>query len=329
VAPGETVTATRRTRPPADKTVPVVQIGRIDPRSSEPGLLAELAPEFSLDGGGRAVFQTAGGPSETGWYQSAMTAEQAQSFLGRLVDDIGVLRLAEQWGTQEAVDLGRDDAGNPRGPAALGVIYVHTADGEGRLVLTPDVLASPEPALQRLTALLIALENWKSAVRQPIPPEVVPLVAENLGFWTDVQAPWTPDKVVAWGTEASPPLPRVPVAAWPLDVDPGTLFPGQEGEPADYAVLSAEDAAALLAAQAAAGLDPDYPLWRAAGSQKTYLIGLRVTPDGGNHIWAPYRFGAAAAPTPATEGGTAAANTPVPGSAGGRAPAAPSATAKP
>jgi hypothetical protein len=322
------MTTTGQAQLPRDKAAPIVQIARIEPRASEPGLLAEMAPEFSLNADGVAVFQALQGPSKTNWYQTAITTEQAQKFLSLLVDEIGVLRLAEGRGVKDAVDLSRDAAGNPRGPEALGVVYVRTADKEGRLVLTAADLASTDPGIQRLTALLIALENWKSGVSRTIPPEVVPLVTQNLGWWSDLRQEWTPQTVVAWGTKAGSPVPRAAVAKWPLKVDPGTLFQAAAGESPDFAVFGGEDAAALLQAQIDAGLDPEYPLWRFPGSDQVYVIGLRANPPGGNHEWVPYRFAAApaAATAASTTGGPATA---VPGSASGRPTAVATATAKP
>jgi hypothetical protein len=159
-----------------------------------------------------------------------------------------------------------------------------------------------------------------------IDPALAQIVAANLGFWNDIRAPWSPDQVIALGTLAPDPAPRVAVATWPLAKSPRELFTAAAGAQPDFAVFGGADAQALLDAQKAAGLDPSFPLWRDPADNQRYLIGLRMNPTGGNHIWVPYRLGAAAAGTVGTPG-TPGTPTAVPGSALGRPSPTPAATA--
>jgi hypothetical protein len=314
--PGSTVPPGARSQLPKDTSAPVVQIARIEPRASEPGLLADLTPDFAVNADGFGHFQALGGPSDNDWYQTRLTPEQVQRFVSLLVDEIGVLRLAKQREADTAYNLGKDAAGNPLGPAALGVIYVRTADQEGRLVLTEADLSNPaNPSIQRLVALLVALENWKNAVRAPVDPGVAQIVGDNLGWWNDLRQPWSPTTLVALGTHAPADAPRVPVADWPLKASPKDLFEGAAGSEPDFALFTGNDVGVLLSAQREAGLDPNYPMWRDPTDQQQYVIGLRVNPPGGNHVWVPTVSGGGTAATSATPGGPATA---VSGSAASR-----------
>lgn len=314
--PGSTMPAGSRSRLPKDASAPVVQIARVEPRASSPGTLADLMPDFALSADGLGVFQALGGPSDNDWYQTRLSAEQVQRFVSLLVDEIGVLRLAAERESDATYNLSTDAAGNPLGPKALGVIYVRTADQEGRLVLTDTDLANTtNPSIQRLVALLLALDNWKAAVRMPVDPAVAQIVGDNLGWWNDIRQPWTPELVVALGTRAPEGATNAPVANWPLKASLKELFQAEAGGEPDFALFTGNDVATLLNAQRAAGLDPQNPLWRDPSDRQLYIVGLRVNPPGGNHIWVPTMSGGSGAAAVATPGGPATA---VSGSAASR-----------
>lgn len=284
-------------RLPADAEQPVVQIARVEPHETHAGLLADLAPDFALQAGGGGVFREFGGENATDWYQTALNADQVAAFVGLLLDDLGVLEMAEKRASLPVYDMERSAGGAPNVPAALGVIYVRDESREGRLVLTQEELAAPADAqIQRLVSTLVALGVWQTGVRRTFSPGEAQILSQDLGWWSDLRQPWTPAQIVAFG--APYPIPAAggipPQAAWPLEVPLAELFRGSAagGKPG-MRVFTGQDAQTLLAVQAAAGLNRSTPLWYDAGdpARSLYVVALRVNPPGGNHITAPVRFG--------------------------------------
>jgi hypothetical protein len=295
--------ADAETRLPSPDDV-VVQLARIEPVAWEPELLADMAPHFSVQGSGFAVFRQKGGPSATDWYQSVITGTGTLDLLKLLVDDIDVPGIARRRGVPEVkFEIGPD--AKPAGTGVLGVVYVRSADDEALLVVPEQEMENPKPddpdaeRLRRLHRLVMAIEIWKDGVsRGTMPEELRPYLAQAMGFWTDVQAPYTPVSATAYGTAARSGIPSdAPVARWSFADEQGIVVPIESVVKAPYGEdptefeLEGDNLARLL--QEARRRDSEAlasgkslfwgPLWREDGKPKRYLIGIAVEAPGGNH----------------------------------------------
>jgi len=280
---------------PLEPDAPIVQIARIGHSPWEPAILAQMSPHFSLQAKGFAVFQAGGGESREGWYQTALSSDQALGFVRLLVDEIGVLELARRRPAPTPA-FATDREGRPVGAKAYGVLYVRTAEEEGRLVLTQEEIEAPTGAdaarIDRLRDLLLALELWKSGVWRPFTPEQAGAIAAHLGWWTDLRAPYSPESAVAFGSLARARVPReAPVAIWPLEASLAETFDVPYGQtPAEVVLSEPENVVAVLTA--AHDPPPAHwgPHWRDADGQTRHLVGIRPAVPGSNQTTLDYTF---------------------------------------
>ncbi|MFN2115913.1 MAG: hypothetical protein ACK2T6_09360 [Anaerolineae bacterium] len=295
---------------PADPDAVVVQLARIEPSAWEPEILEEMGPHFSVQAGGFAVFSHVAGESDTGWYQSVITGTGTADLLALLMDEIDVLGIAARRGEPEArYRMGVD--GEPEETGVLGVIYVRSADREGRLVIPEEDMESPAPddpdaaRLTRLHRLVKAVEVWKNGVARDFTPDEKAVLADSLGFWSDLQEPYTPQSAEAYGTASRSRVPSdAPVALWPLQNEDGTPRPIGElvkagyGETPSQFTLEERDLAPTLNAAherdvmtVLEGYSGFWgPIWRESGSPDKYLIGLRVGVPGGTKTAIDYEY---------------------------------------
>jgi hypothetical protein len=301
-----TLTPTGETRLPAEPDTVVVQLARIEPSPWEPDILAHMAPHFSLQASGYGVFRYVGGPSEWGWYQTVITPTDTLDFLKLLMDDIDVLDLAKRHGVGKVhFETGKD--GKAAGSGVIGVIYVRSADREGRLVIAEKDMESPDPAdpdaarLKKLHEVVKWIEIWKTVVERPFTPDYVALGDSILTWWTDKAFPYTPTSAVAFGTGGrSRVAGDAPIADWPLEKPLSDVVKASYGDKPDEIRLEGSDLAAVLAGDNARerarlgafaeGQKFWGPLWRDKGEAARYLVGVRAAVPGSNHVVIAYEY---------------------------------------
>ena len=291
-------------RLPADGNAAIIQLARIEPSPWEPAIKAQMVPHFSLQASGVGRFSTDSGPSEDGWYQTAITPHDAERFLQRLVDDVGVLELAAARGEEPVRFETPPDGETPLcpgsdQPAATGVVYVKTADREGSLVFSQCELIDPTgpeaDQLIELQQVLSLVQLWKRGVDTDLPPETITATQTLLGWWSDLRQPYTPASVVAFGTRARGDIPADALrVAWPLSSALTETFDADFGATPVEARFEPPDSVALIrGARGAFGttLGPRFwgPLWE-DGSGEDFLIGLRPSVPGGNRVVIDYEF---------------------------------------
>ncbi len=291
-------------RLPADGEAAIVQLARIEPSPWEPAIAAQMVPHFSLLANGRGYFAAPGGESEDGWYQTAITPADAEGFLQRFVDEIGVLEMAAAQGEPETHFETPSDGQAPRCEdsdqvAAVGVIYVKSDQREGRFVFSQCDLISPSgPNAQQLLELqqvLTLVQFWKQGVFAEFSSEEITATRSLLGWWSDLQQPYTPDSAVGFGTRARGQIPDdAPIASWPLDVPLSEAFDADYGAAPVEVLFSAPDHVALLrTARTSLGSPwgPRFwgPLWQ-DGRGDPYFVGIRPSVPGGNHVVLDYTY---------------------------------------
>jgi len=310
---------------PADPEAVIVQLARIEHSAWEPAIKGQMAPHFSLQANGFAVFQSAFGESLDGWYQSAILPHEAEALLRTLVDDIGVLELAASR-PEEPLAFTFDAEGEPEGCGAYGVIFVQSAQRKGRLVISECELEAPEgpdaEALTELNEVVNVLESWKNIVdhaalapppteeagsRRPtadlsdVPPEGLPDAFRSLiGFYSPIRQPYTPDSVVAFGTRARSSIPSDALrVTWPITPLLGMAFDADYGaDPAELRLVPPDSTAVLreeLIFHRARPASFWGPLWEdpegAAGSDDLlYSVGVRPSVPGGNEVILDYAY---------------------------------------
>lgn len=308
---------------PGDPDAVIVQLARIEHSAWEPAIKGQMAPHFSLQARGFAVFQSPYGDSLDGWYQSVMTPTEAEALLRVLVDDVGVLELAASR-PERPLAFGFDAEGQPEGCDAYGVVFVRSAQRSGRLVVSECELESPEGAdaerLRKLYEVVNLLEAWKNIVdhaalappteeasRRPsadvsaIPAADLPDAFRSLlGFYSPIREPYTPDSVVAFGTRARSSIPADALrATWPITPLLATAFDADYGaspvelrlEPPDSTAVLREDLAFHRARPASFW----GPLWvDAAGYPSSdgtlYSVGVRPSVPGSNEVVLEYEY---------------------------------------
>lgn len=267
---------------------PVVQFARIENLPWEPEILAQMSPNFSMQANGYTVYRHDGGSSADGWYQTVVTPTLVLDYVQRLVDEVKVLEMAEALPEPELrFETALD--GSPVGPEAYGIIYVKTADGEGRLILTQDQIENPSGPyadnLKRLGDMIRALEFWRANTEGFPSPEQRMAVEATQGWWVDRREPYSPSGALAFGTRGrgwNPP--EATEASWPLAVPLGEAFDAAFGEPPVEAVIAAEDTPAVL--RSAKARPPSFwgPIWRAPSGGEPYLVGIRPAIPGSNEV---------------------------------------------
>jgi hypothetical protein len=263
-----------------------------------------MVPHFSLQANGRGFFTADGGPSEDGWYQTAIVPADAERFLQRLVDGVGILDLAAERGEDAVSFETPPDGAAPTCPgsdqiAATGVIYVKTAEREGRLVFSQCDLVNPSgpdaAQLLELQQVLNLIQLWKQGVYREFDSQSITATRSLLGWWSDIQAPYTPDSVVAYGTRARGGIPAdARTATWPLDIPLVEAFDADYGASPVERRYEAPDSVGLIReARSALGstFGPRFwgPLWQ-DGTGASYFVGLRPSIPGGNHVVIDYEY---------------------------------------
>lgn len=279
---------------PASPETVVVQVGHIRHSPWEPVLLAQMAPEFSLQASGFVIFAADGGPSADGWYQSMLPPQSVERFLHVLVEEVGIHRLAARY-TGKEVRFRSNAAGEALGERELVVVYVNCNRGAARLVLDAEQLREPladeEPQLARLASLLAALNDWRTAAVTPLPATRVESATAALGWWMASALPYTPDTIVLSGTLAAPfTPPQAPTLDWPLEEPLANLVAVPFGsEPAEVS-LSGEKA--VLVWRRSREAPPSFwgPLWRDASGGQRYLVAARIAPPESNHLRLAYDY---------------------------------------
>ncbi len=279
---------------PADPHTVVFQTARIRHSPWEPQILAQMVPGFSLQASGFGVFPYAGGPGVDGWYQTALSTGDALRFVRLMVDEIGVLELAEQRPTPDIVFSTNAD-GSAGATEAVIVVYVRTAEGSGRLFLEPQELDSPTgPGAERIDRLgrtLRALELWKSGVTFELTPEQVTSLSLTLGWTSNIREPYSPDEAVAFGTRARVNVPdSAPSVVWPLPVEAAASFDVPFGLAPRELVLRGDDAVSVIRADQQRQASFWGPLWSDPGRQQKTLVGIRPGTPGTNHVVVDYEY---------------------------------------
>jgi len=308
---------------PADPDAVIVQLARIEHSAWEPAIKGQMAPHFSLQARGFAVFQSPYGESLDGWYQSVMTPAEAEAFLRVLIDDVGVLELAASR-PEAPLDFGFDAEGELEGCDAYGVVFVRSAQRSGRLVVSECELESPEGAdaerLRKLFEVVNLLEAWKNIVdhaalappteeanRRPsadvsaIPASDLPAAFRALlGFYSPIRQPYSPDSVVAFGTRARSSIPADALrATWPITPPLATAFDADYGaDPVELRLTPPDSTAVLREELAFHRVRPASfwgPLWiDAAGGASSdgtlYSVGVRPSVPGSNEVVLDYAY---------------------------------------
>jgi hypothetical protein len=282
-------------RLPADPEAVVVQVGRVHHSPWEPAILAQMRPDFSLQSSGYGVFTQEGGPSVDGWYQTALSPVDTLNFVKLLVDDVGILDLAQRRGEPKLNFTTKVD-GSPGDTTGVVVVYVKTAGQEARLVIPEAELANPTGPdavkIEKLGSVLTALELWQSGVGRTYTPEEAAAIARNLGWWTDTRQPYSPDIAVAFGTNDLVTAPAdAPAAAWPLETTRlGEAFDVPFGKTPSELALKDADAVAVVRADGSRPASFWGPLWTNKPDSRDYLVGVRVAPPGSNHMVLDYSY---------------------------------------
>lgn len=271
----------------------ILQFARIEPRSNEAALAAELRPNFSMRAGGHVVYAFSDEYSRDDWYQTVITPTLGEALVRKLWDEVGIAELAEKLAPPKlAYSVAAD--GSVTGPGPLGVIYVKSSKGEARLVISQSDLENPGEGpyaerLRNLHNIIRALEYWRRDTASPASPEIKQLVLFTLGWWQDRRDAWGPDKVTAFGTTADEGA-SAAALAWPLD-EPSLAkvvkaTAGAKPTRFDLSGQAAADAWRLSLDRG--GDDDSAPLWREG--EKTYLVALRPEVPGSNEVVVDYSF---------------------------------------
>lgn len=288
---------------PAAGEAPVLQLARIEHSAWEPEILAQMTPHLSLQANGFLVFSSPYGGSEDGWYQTVITPQETEALLRIFMDEIGVLELAESRGEPPIVFETAAD-GEPEGCEAYGVIYVRSAEREGRLLISECEVEDAEgPEADRLRKLLETvnlLERWKNvADHERLTEDQQTAFRSLLGFYSAVRQPYTPDSAVAYGVAAREDTPEDALSAvWPLEIGlDETDFPGRYGRAPAELLLEPPDSTALLREGLVfESVTPRSfwgPLFRgrdAEGEELRYLVGVRPAVPGSNHVVVDYEY---------------------------------------
>jgi hypothetical protein len=253
-----------------------------------------MTPGFSLEAGGRAVYQYPGGPAHLGWYESELSEEDALAFVQVLINEAGVLDLARSRPEPTIVFQSMDD-GSAMGVETAHVIYVRTAEDEGRLVLTDADLEDPEgpesERIERLKLVLQALDLWKSGIEREYNSDELEAIRREMGWWSDSREPFQPDSAVALATMARSSTPdEAPFATWPLEVPLDDSITARFGTPPNELLVEGEDVFSLI--EASSEREPSIlgPLWRSSPDGEAYLVGVRAVPPGVNHVVIDYEY---------------------------------------
>jgi hypothetical protein len=280
---------------PADLSEPIIQFARIEPGPWEPEILAQMHPNFSLQGNGYAVYRYDGGSSIDGWYQTIVTPTLALDLLQHLVEEIDVADLAETLDQPELrFEMGLD--GKPVGMGAIGIIYVNSSQGSTKLVISEEDLEQPKGdtagRVKQLHDVIRALQYWRNATEEVADPGVKAAVLLTLGWWQDKSAPYTPETVVGFGTGARSYYPDdATIVDWPLLETPlSTLIESEYGGEPTEIRLDGADAVLVQRQARERGLSFWGPLWQDVDGGDRYLLGLRPAIPGSNHTVVDYEY---------------------------------------
>lgn len=280
--------AAGETRLPTSPDDVVVQFGRIENRPGQPDILAQMTPNLSLQGNGYMVYRHEGGSSADGWYQTVLTPTLTVDFVKKLVDEIKVLEMAEKLPAPKVAFATKKD-GTSDGPKAYGVIYVKTADDEGRLILTQEQLENPSGPyaanIRKLEEMIRALEFWRANTEGSPSAAQKAAVASSLGWWIDPRVPYTPTGALAFGTRAPSWLPAdAPIGTWPLDSDLAEAISAKYGAVPSELPIAPDEVAELIRAGRSQPRSFWGPLWRQGADGVPYIIGIRPAVPGSNNV---------------------------------------------
>lgn len=292
--PEAPVVPTKAVLLPAEADAAIVEVALVEHNPWEPAILAQMRPDFSLQADGDVIFYHATGAAEHGWYEAELSKSQTLEFLRRLVNDVGILDLAAARGEPEITFMSQDD-GSAMATEAVHVIYVRTAEEEGRLLITQDELESEEgpnsARVELLEETLRAVELWRSAVGRDFTGEEEGAITRRLGWWVDEFEEHELDRAVAIGTLARASTPDdAPAAEWPLEVPLSAAIAARFASAPDELILEGPDVAAVLDAAAERESSIFGPLWADPDSDTPFLVDIRAAPPGVNHVVFAYEY---------------------------------------
>ena len=283
---------------PADGKTPVIQIARIENTPWEPQILAQMTPHFSLQADGFVVFASPYGDTDVGWHQTVISQADVLSLLKLLVEEIGVLELAETIG-EDSLQLETAPDGSPVGCDAYGVIAIRTAADQGRFIISECALESPSGdeagALGRLHEVVNTIERWKSVVDHTgLTPETKSAFRQLMGWYSEIRQPYSPESAVGFGTLARGSIPAsASVSGWPLDLPLAESFGAEYGATPSEVVISGADLQRSLQSSLAFALERPRSYWGplyADADGTLYSVAVRPAVPGANNVVVDYDY---------------------------------------
>ncbi len=290
----ESTETTSGVRLPEDGNAVVVQVAKISHDPWEPAILAQMTPSFSLQADGSAYFRYPGGPSPVGWYSVELTEEETIGCVTTLASEAAVLRLSADLPEPDIGFKSKDD-GSAAGIEGVYVIYVRSAEEQGRLVIESQLIDDPSgphaEELERLQLVLKALDLWRAGVDREYSAAEVEAIRREMGWWNDSWEPYVPDSAVAFATLARTSTPEdAPSATWPLEVPLSDSVTARYPTRPNELIIEGEDVVAVLENERERESSIFGPLWRGDSSDRAYLVGIRTVPPGVNHVVVEYTY---------------------------------------